>query len=69
MTDKKPLRNANSYPVCDYAQSKNMFNYLLEKAILLLTPEMLHGPVSYAHTHEDIKNLVSAVERYVKTIS
>ena len=69
MTNKKPLRDAKSYVLCDLAKSKGLFNHLLEKGILILTPEMLHGAISYAHTEEDIENLVSTFERYVRASS
>jgi glutamate-1-semialdehyde 2,1-aminomutase len=69
MTNKKPLRDAKSYVLCDLAKSRSLFNHLLDKGILILTPEMLHGAISYAHTEEDIENLVSTVERYVSAAS
>jgi len=33
---------------------------------LMLTPEMLHGAISYAHTESDVSYLTSTIERYVK---
>jgi glutamate-1-semialdehyde 2,1-aminomutase len=65
-TDKKPLKDAGSYALCDHEQSVKMFNYLLENGILILTPETLHGCISYAHTENDIEHFTSAIEQFVK---
>jgi len=64
-TLKKPLKDVSGYALCDHEQSKNLFTFLLNNGIFMLTPEMLHGCVSYAHTDADISRLVSSVERYV----
>lgn len=62
---KKPLKDAKSYALCDHNQSKNMFRFLLDNDIFMLTPEMLHGCISYAHTESDIAHLASTVQGYV----
>jgi len=65
-TDKKLLKDARSYALCDHKQSENMFTFLLDTGILMLTPQMLHGCISYSHTDSDITHLTSTIERYVK---
>ena len=64
-TLKRPLRDVRSYSLCDHKQSANIFAYLLDNGILLLTPEMLHGCISYAHTESDVGRLTSTMEQYV----
>jgi glutamate-1-semialdehyde 2,1-aminomutase len=66
MTDKKPLKDVRTYSLCNHEESKKMFSFLLENGIFILTPEMLHGAISYSHTGSDIKHLTSSVEKYVK---
>ena len=65
-TLKKPLKDANSQLLTNRGQSREMFSYLLENGIFMLLPEMLHGAISYSHTDDDIKQLVSIIERYVR---
>ncbi len=43
-----------------------LFRHLLENGILMLMPEMLHAAISYAHTDDDIRDLTSTVENFVK---
>jgi len=64
-TTEKPVRDARSYVLCDHQQSKRLFNYLLKNGIFMVTPEVLHGGVSYSHTEDDIKHLISTVEEFV----
>jgi glutamate-1-semialdehyde 2,1-aminomutase len=45
--------------------SHGLFRWLLENGILMLSPDMLHGAISYAHTDDDIEFLVSTIEKYV----
>jgi len=52
---------ANSLP----GEPSDLFRWLLENGILILTPNILHGAISYAHTDEDIKFLTSTIEKYV----
>jgi glutamate-1-semialdehyde 2,1-aminomutase len=65
MTLKKPLRDAGSYALCDHKQSENMFAFLLDNGIFMLTPQMLHGCFSYAHTETDLNQLTSIIEQFV----
>jgi len=65
-TDKGPLKDARSYVLCDHKQSRGIFTFLLDNGILILTPEMLHGCISYSHAESDITHLISTIERYVK---
>jgi glutamate-1-semialdehyde 2,1-aminomutase len=65
-TNKKPLKDANTYALCDHKQSEKMFNFLLENGILILTPDTLHGCISYSHAENDITNLTATIERYIK---
>jgi len=67
MTDKKPLKDASTYVLSDHEGSRKMFSHLLDKEILMLLPEMLHGAISYAHTENDIDTLTSAIAQYVKS--
>jgi len=64
-TLKRPLRDVRSYSLHDHKQSASIFTYLLDNGILLLTPEMLHGCISYAHTESDVGRLTSTMEQYV----
>jgi len=65
MTSKKPLRDARGYLMCDHKQSEKLFTFLLDRDIFMLTPQMLHGCISYAHTEDDVNHLTSTIERYV----
>jgi len=67
MINKKPLRDVTGHAMSDHQQSKTLFNHLLANGILVLIPEMLHGAISYAHSVEDIRKLLSTVEQYVQT--
>ena len=54
-------KTSSSYDSCE------LFRWLLDNGVLMLSPEGLHGGISYAHTDEDIKSLVSIVRDYVKS--
>ena len=54
MTRKRPIRDTRDYVHYDHAQSKKMFSFLLERGIVILLPEIMHGGISFAHTEEDI---------------
>ncbi len=64
--EKKPIKDAKSYAECDRELSLKLFRYLLENGILMLIPEMLHAAISYAHTDDDIEQLASTIEQFVK---
>ena len=66
MTKDKVIKDARCYEHYDHAQCKKLFNHLLERGIVILLPETLHGGVSYAHTEEDINQLVTTVSQYVR---
>ncbi|MGA2973333.1 MAG: aspartate aminotransferase family protein [Candidatus Bathyarchaeia archaeon] len=63
---KNPIKDARSYAECDHELSMKLFRHLLENGILMLMPEMLHAAISYAHTDDDIRDLTSTVENFVK---
>jgi glutamate-1-semialdehyde 2,1-aminomutase len=63
---KNPIKDAKSYAECDHDLSMKLFRHLLENGILMLLPEMLHAAISYAHTDDDIRDLTSTVEKFVK---
>ena len=63
---KNPIKDARSYAECDHELSMKLFRHLLENGILMLMPEMLHAAISYAHTDDDIRDLTSTVEKFVK---
>jgi len=67
MTKKTPIKDVRGYEHYDTARCRELFNFLLEKGIVILLPETLHGGVSYAHTEEDINQLVSTVKAYVRS--
>jgi glutamate-1-semialdehyde 2,1-aminomutase len=46
-------------------QAKQMFSYLLNNGILLLSPDLPHGAISYSHSESEIETLVSAIQNYV----
>jgi len=64
-TSKKPIKDVNSFQFCDHKLSESMFHNLLDNGTFMLTPETLHGAVSYSHTGEEIEQLIATVERYV----
>jgi glutamate-1-semialdehyde 2,1-aminomutase len=66
MTKKTPIRDISGYENYDHAQTKKLFYYMLEKGIVMLLPEMLHGGVTYAHTEEDVKYLGETVREFAK---
>jgi len=63
---KTPIEDAKSFAKCDHELSMKLLRHLLENGILMLTPEMLHAAISYAHTDADIRDLTSTVEKFVK---
>lgn len=63
---KNPIKDVKSYAECDHDLSMKLFRHLLENGILMLLPEMLHAAISYAHTDDDIRDLTSTVEKFVK---
>lgn len=66
-TTKRPVNDAGV--PSDHAESKNIFSYLLENGIVVVTTESVHGAISYAHEDADIDYLASTVEKYVKAKS
>ena len=69
MTRKRPIRDTRDYVHYDHAQSKKMFSFLLERGIVILLPEIMHGGISFAHTEEDIKHLASTLREYASSQS
>jgi glutamate-1-semialdehyde 2,1-aminomutase len=67
MTKKHPIKDISGYANYNHAQTKKLFDFLLERGIVILLPEMLHGGVTYAHTEEDVKHLTNTIREYVKT--
>lgn len=65
-TSKTPIKDARILAETDHDKSRRLFSQLLDDGIAILTPERLHGAISFAHTESDIQNLVSSVERFVK---
>jgi glutamate-1-semialdehyde 2,1-aminomutase len=63
-TDEGQPHNSDK-PASLPEESGDLFRWLLENGILMLSPDMLHGAISYAHTDDDIKFLVSTIEEYV----
>lgn len=67
MTGKKPIRDARRRAESNQGLSVKLFRHLLENQILMFVPEVLHSAISYAHTDDDISQLISAVESFVKS--
>jgi glutamate-1-semialdehyde 2,1-aminomutase len=65
-TLKRPLKDASCHVYANREQSRKIFGYLLANGIFMLSPEMLHGAISYSHNDRDIGQLVSVIESYVK---
>ncbi len=65
-TRKKPLKDANGLALNDHEISESMFSWLLENGILMITPELIHGAMSYSHSDNDITQLTTTIEQYVK---
>jgi glutamate-1-semialdehyde 2,1-aminomutase len=65
-TRTRPLKDAQCQALANHELSRNIFNYMLQNNILMLLPDILHGAISYAHTGDDIDQLVSVTEQYVK---
>jgi len=61
--NKTVARNTDSHSIL--GEPSDLFGWLLENGILMLTPDTLHGAISYAHNDEDIKFLTSTIEKYV----
>ena len=66
LTRKQPIKDARIRAEYDVDTSKRIFQYLLENGVMILTPEMLHAGVSYSHTDDDVKKLISLIDLYVK---
>lgn len=66
-TSKAPIKDARSLAEADPDKSKGIFYQLLKDGIVMLAPEMQRGALSYAHTESDIQELVTSVERFVKS--
>jgi glutamate-1-semialdehyde 2,1-aminomutase len=65
-TRKQPLKDANNLAFANTDLSRSIFSYLLDNGIFMLSPDSLHGGISYSHTDSDIERLVTTVGRYVK---
>lgn len=66
-TKQRNVRDIRDFSEAHREQSKRIFRFLLDNRILMLTPELLHGAISYSHSEIDIDALVSRVEEYVRT--
>lgn len=66
-TETKPVKDVRSRSNEGQGFSKGLFRYLLDNEILMLAPDMPHAAFSYAHTDDDLKRLVSAVEQFGKS--
>jgi glutamate-1-semialdehyde 2,1-aminomutase len=69
MTGKTPVKDVHAFDTSDHALSRKLFRHMLENGIMMLTPELLHGAISYAHTEADVSHLITKVERFVKANS
>ena len=69
MTKKTPIRDISGYENYDHAQTRKLFYYMLEKGIVMLLPEILHGGVTYAHTEKDVKYLGETVREFTELSS
>ena len=63
---KAPIQDAKSFANSDHELSRKLFGHLLDNEILMVVPDMLHGAISYAHSDANIRDLATAVEKFVK---
>lgn len=56
---------AQSESSASLGKPTELFQWLLENHILMLTPDTLHGAISYSHSDKDIDTLISVVAKYV----
>lgn len=47
-------------------RSRELFLWMLENGIIMLSPDLQRGAISCAHTRDDIDFLISTLERYVR---
>jgi glutamate-1-semialdehyde aminotransferase len=60
-----PIQDARSFANSDHELSRKLFSHLLDNEILMVVPEMLHGAISHAHSDTNIRDLTTAVEKFV----
>jgi glutamate-1-semialdehyde 2,1-aminomutase len=63
---KAPIQNVKTFANCDHELSRRLFSHLLDNEILMVIPEMLHGAISHAHSDANIRELTTAVEKFVR---
>ena len=65
-TKEKRIRDTRHLSGQYKEHAKQMFSHLLKNGILLLSPDLPHGAISYSHSENEIETLVSAIQDYVK---
>jgi glutamate-1-semialdehyde aminotransferase len=65
-TKEKRIRDTRHLSGQYKEHAKQMFSHLLNNDILLLSPDLPHGAISYSHSESEIETLVSAIQDYVK---
>lgn len=65
-TKQKTVRDIRHFSQGHREQSKRLFTFLLNNGILVMSPDLLHAAISYSHSENEIDNLISRVEQYVR---
>jgi len=66
-TRHKPIKDIHAVSLGNVEAAKRFHRYLLDRGIFILTPILIHGAISSAHTEEDIDELLAAAEGFVKS--
>jgi len=66
-TRHKPIKDIHAVTLENVEAAKRLHRYLLDRGIFILTPILIHGAISSAHTEKDIDQLLAAVEGFVKS--
>jgi glutamate-1-semialdehyde aminotransferase len=63
---KKPRDAKMAQQMKDMEMAKRFFRHALENGVIYLTPEIPHLFISAAHIREDLDNLISVAEDFVR---
>ena len=67
---KKPVRKPSLKSLVtnsDHTMENKYFRYLLSKGLLAMTADQVHSYISLPHSEDEINNLISATEEFLKS--
>ncbi len=67
-TAEKPVKDVRVVSRANKEIAAMFHRYLLDKGILLLTPEVIHGAISYAHGSRDIDYFLATSEKFAYSL-